>query len=137
MLQLVVTSVEVTGMFRDIIGIQCLRTLMNFAGIASRLCRKEASPIPVAPVQPMRLETAFGMISMDVCGPYPTSSQGNKYVLVVIENVTKCVECYSIRTQDATLISLKFADYLSRHGTPKTLLTEQRRNFESQLMLEI
>ena len=34
-------------------------------------------------------------------------------------------------------VAQKFEDFLSRHGTPKSLLTDQGRNFESQLMHEV
>ena len=99
--------------------------------------RKAANPTPIAPIHPIQVESAFDMVSMDICGPYPTSDAGNKYVLVVTEYVTKWVECYSIPNQEAATVAERFEDFMSRHGTPKTLLTDQGRNFESQLMLEV
>ena len=56
---------------------------------------------------------------MDVCGPYPTSNLGNKYVLVVKEYVRKWVECNPMPNQEANTVAQKFDDYRSRHGTAK------------------
>ena len=70
---------------------------------------------------------------MDVCGPYPTNRSGNKYVLVVTEYLTKWVECWALRDQKAETIARSFEQYVARHGVPEAVLTDQGRNFESNL----
>ena len=99
--------------------------------------RKAANPLPVAPMEPIGVENAFDLVSMDICGPYPNSNDGNKYVLVITEYLTKWVECYAMANQEAVTVAQKFEDYLARHGTPRSLLTDQGRNFESALLQEI
>ena len=80
---------------------------------------------------------AFDMIAADICGPYKTSENGNKYILVITEYLTKWPECFAIPNQEASTIAEKFEEYFSRHGVPKVLLTDQGRNFESQLIAQV
>ena len=74
---------------------------------------------------------AFDMIAADICGTYKTSENGNKYILVITEYLTKWPECFAIPNQEASTIAEKFEEYFSRHGVPKILLTDRGRNFET------
>lgn len=47
-------------------------------------------------------KTAMGDVnSMDLIGPLPTTSQGNKYILVLTDHFSKWVEAYPAKDQTA------------------------------------
>lgn len=75
---------------------------------------------------------------MDVCGPFVTSYQGNKYLLTFQDAFTKYVEAFPMPDQKSETIAKIFVtEIISRHGTPKQLLTDQGTNFISKLMKDI
>ena len=99
--------------------------------------RKTSGPTPVAEMHSIRVTGAFELVSMDIYCSYKVSSKGNRFVLVISEHLTKWVDCYPIANQEAVTIAERFEDYISRYGVPRTLLTDQGRNFESRLFQEL
>jgi len=88
-------------------------------------------PIPV-PSSPM--ET----IAMDVIGPLPETSKGNKYILMVTDLLTKYCEAFDMPDQKTTTVAtININNICCRYGTPKRLLTDQGTNFMSGLFKEI
>lgn len=80
----------------------------------------------------------FERIAMDITGPFPTSMNGNKYMLVVIDYFTKWPEVYAIRNQEAvTVADTLIQGWISRFGVPLELHTDQGRNFESQVFQDV
>lgn len=79
----------------------------------------------------------FEMIAMDICGPFPTSDRGKKYILVAADYFTKWPECWAIPDQEAKTVARCLEEFISRHGAPQVLLTDQGRNFESQVIAEV
>ena len=81
----------------------------------------------------------FEMIAMDihVCGPFPTSDCRKKYILVVADYFTKWPECWAIADQEAKTVTRCLEELVCRHGVPQVLLTDQGRNFESQVIAEV
>jgi hypothetical protein len=47
----------------------------------------------------------FERIAIDVVGPFPKSSQGNRYLLVAMDYFTKWLEAYAIPNQEASTIA--------------------------------
>ena len=47
--------------------------------------RKPPAKLPCAPLQSMPIGEAFEMIAMDICGPFPVTEGGNKYILVAAD----------------------------------------------------
>jgi len=75
---------------------------------------------------------------MDVLGPLSKTDSGNRYVLVIIDCFTKWVEAFPIRNTRAKTIAEVFVrEIISRHGIPSEIHTDQERNFESKLFLEL
>ena len=77
------------------------------------------------------------MIVIDICGLFPTSDRGKKYILVAADYFTKWPECWAIAYQEAKTVAHCIEEFISRHGTPQVLLTDQGRNFESQVIAEV
>ena len=78
------------------------------------------------------------LIFVDIVGPFPESNDGNKYILVVVDQFTKWSEAYPIPNQEATIV----ADVLTREwffwfSSQECLHSDQKRQFESQLIREL
>jgi hypothetical protein len=76
-------------------------------------------------------------VSADVFVPIPTTINHNKYILVVSDLFTKYVEFFALKTQTAEETANKLVEYVSRHSVMDTILTDQGRNFQSELMDEL
>ena len=74
---------------------------------------------------------------MDICGPYPVSNRGNRYILVITDHFTKWVEAYAIPNQEAVTVAFCFETFINTFGYPDIILTDQGRNFESALIKEM
>ena len=62
-------------------------------------------------------------------GPLPTSSQDNKYVLVVADLSTKWVEAFPIKdTTTITLATILLNDSVCHYGAPTSLHSDQGVN---------
>ncbi len=77
-------------------------------------------------------------IAMDILGPLPTTPTGNRYILVVGDYFSKWIEAYPIPDQEAVTCANKLTrEWICRHGCPRTLHSDQGRNFESKVMAEV
>ena len=93
--------------------------------------------LPIAPMQPIQCSRPFELVSMDICGPYPISDRGNRYILVIIDHFTKWVEAYAIPNQEAVTVAFCFESFINTFGYPDIILTDQDRNFESAHIKEM
>ena len=73
----------------------------------------------------------FERISMDIVGPLPKSSAGNRFILVINDLATRYPEAIPMRTVKSPKIAEELAKYVSRHGIPKEILTDNGTNFIS------
>lgn len=79
----------------------------------------------------------FERTALDIVGPLPTTTEGNKYVLVFVDHFTKYAEALPLKDQKAETVARAFVEKIVlRHGTPQQLLTDQGTNFVSRLMKE-
>jgi len=75
---------------------------------------------------------------MDVLGLLPKTDSGNRFVLVIVDCFTKWVEAFPVKNTRAKTIAEVFVrEIISRHGVPSEIHTDQGRNFESKLFLEL
>ena len=74
-------------------------------------------------------------VHMDMLDPFPPSEQGNKYILVMVDQFTKWVEIHAL--PDITAVqTAKYAmdQFFSRFGTPLQIHTDQGGNFDGNVM---
>ncbi|GKD33530.1 reverse transcriptase domain-containing protein [Tanacetum coccineum] len=70
----------------------------------------------------------FDVWGIDFMGSFP-SSQGNKYILVFIDYLSKWVEAKALPTNDARVV-VKFLKYLfARFGTPHAIISDRGTHF--------
>lgn len=91
-----------------------------------------------APLVPLPVGYPFERVAMDILGPLPMTENGNKYVLVFSEYLTKFATRCAISDISAKTVAEKFLEeIILRHGSPKKLLTDQGKNFTSKLISEL
>ncbi|CAK1590749.1 unnamed protein product [Parnassius mnemosyne] len=73
-----------------------------------------------------------------IVGPLPTSPQGHRYLVTMIDRTTRWPE--AIPTDDTSAESVAriiYENWITRFVSPKTITTDQGRNFESNLFLKL
>jgi len=74
----------------------------------------------------MLIGESWQRLGIDVTGPHPTSSKGNRYILTVIDLFSKWVEIFPMWNQEATTVARLLMDrVICVHGCPKQILTDQ------------
>lgn len=51
-----------------------------------------------SPLQIYNARAPFERLQMDILGPFPSSSSGNKYILVIVDYFTKWVEVFPLKS---------------------------------------
>ncbi|XP_049381162.1 uncharacterized protein LOC125845657 [Solanum stenotomum] len=76
-------------------------------------------------------------LGIDFMGPFPLSN-GNQYILVAVDYVSKWVEAVALPTNDAKVV-LKFLKkhIFTRFGTPRAIISDGRTYFINQLVKNI
>ncbi|KAK3726345.1 hypothetical protein QZH41_001516 [Actinostola sp. cb2023] len=77
-------------------------------------------------------------VSMDLKGPFGTqsTSRGNRYLLVVLDLLTRAAEMIPIPNKTAkTVASAVVTEVFCRHGIPESILTDKGLEFDSSAML--
>ena len=66
------------------------------------------------------------------------TESGNKYILVIRDYFMKRKEAFTIPNQEAKTIAEKLVKgIISRYGAPERIHSDQRQNFEAQLLQEM
>ena len=77
----------------------------------------------------------FQVMHMDFWGPVPTSSQGNRYVIVLTDNLSKYVMAKATPNNTAiTTADFVVNDFIMIHGAPERLVTDNGVHFNNTLM---
>nr|GEX13843.1 reverse transcriptase domain-containing protein [Tanacetum cinerariifolium] len=70
----------------------------------------------------------FDVWGIDFMGPFP-SSKGNKYILVVVDYLSKWVEAKALPTNDARVVVKFLKSLFSRFETPKAIISDRGTHF--------
>nr|GFA51591.1 reverse transcriptase domain-containing protein [Tanacetum cinerariifolium] len=70
----------------------------------------------------------FDVWAIDFMGPFP-SSKRNKYILVVVDYLSKWVEAKALPTNDARVVVKFLKSLFSRFGTPKAIISDRGTHF--------
>ena len=111
------------GMYADIVA-HC-RSCLTCAA------RTGGGRHPPTPLQPIPVSGAFDLMAVDVM-QLPTTENGNQYVVVFSEYLTKWIEVFAVPNQRAETIARLFVEQvICRYGIPNRLLVRVsiRRKF--------
>ena len=85
-----------------------------------------------APLVPLPvIKEPFTRIAMDIGGPLPQRSTGNKHILVVCNYATRYLEPIPMKTVDAEHVAEELVTMFTRVGVPTEILMDQGTNFMS------
>ena len=91
-----------------------------------------------APLQPLPcVSEPFEKVASDLVGPLPRTCSGFKYILTMMCLFTKYPEAIPLKRVDTETVLDAMIEIFSRHGLPKTILTDQGSVFMSKLTSQL
>ncbi len=85
-----------------------------------------------------QVEKSWDRVGMDILGPFPASSLGNRYIIVAVDYVTKWAEAVALPVAGAKQVAEFFVqEILLRHGAPRKLTTDQGKCFVATMMQRV
>ena len=96
---------------------------------------KKATVRPRGPLGAYHAGLPMERVHVDILGPFsPPSTTGNQYVLMIVDQFTKWIECFLMAKQTAQTVAQTFVEgFISRMGSPLQVHTDQGRQFEGTL----
>jgi transposase InsO family protein len=89
-------------------------------------------------LQPILAGAPWERISIDLTGPHPRTSRGSVYILTVICLFTKYAEAFPIPEKRADVVARVLVEQIfCRYGTPLTILSDNGKEFQSSILLQI
>lgn len=79
----------------------------------------------------------FDVVHADHLGPFVTTPRGNKYVLGMIDNLTKYVSIVPVRDVTEKITSRKVEDFFERFGAPTRIITDRGTCFTAKRFQEL
>ena len=87
-----------------------------------------------APMKNYQVGVPLERVAIDILGPLPVTERGNKYIVVIADYFTRWVESYPVPNHQAhTIANVIMENFFARFGLPRTIHTDQGRDFESRL----
>lgn len=89
------------------------------------------------PLQLIPVGSPFHRIGVDIL-QLPPTYDGNKYVVIFLDYLTKWVKAFAVKDQQAeTVARLLVEEVVCRYGAPERLLSDQGSNFRSDLIAHV
>ena len=100
-------------------------------------CLRRKTPPQVAPLQPILVTQPLELVHMDYLSLEP--SKGNiENVLVITDHFTRYALAYPSKTQTAqATATILWDNFICHYGFPEKFISDQGRNFESDLIKEL
>lgn len=100
--------------------------------------RKAHGKAPCAPLQMSVVSRPYERVAVDILGPLPETLNKNKYILIIGDYFSKWTEAFPLHNQEAQSIArVLVEEWVCRYGVPRSLHSDQGRNFESGLFKEL
>lgn len=93
---------------------------------------KKKAPLVAVPV----ISEVFSKINVDACGPLPTSTQGNKFIITAMCLASKYPDAVPVPDITSKSVVNALLQIFSRMGFPKEIQTDQGTSFMSILTVE-
>jgi alpha-L-fucosidase len=99
------------------------------------VCQRRGKPKRTDPLHPIPVREIFDMWGIDIVGPLPETENGNKYIIVAVEYLTKFPEALPLKDIKAkTVAQFIYDQIICRYGAPKVILTDQGASFRNEII---
>jgi len=77
-------------------------------------------------------------MAIDITGPHPVPSKGNKFIITIIDHFTKFEFTFPVRAHDATTVAKYLVERVFwTYGVPLQLLSDRGAEFEGSIFREV
>jgi len=91
-----------------------------------------------APLKPLEVVEPFGRVHMDFVGPLPTTSEGFRHLLVIVDSTSLYVEAFPTKSTTAEEVAqVLYKEVISRYGVMRELLSDRGSSFKNRLIAQL
>ncbi len=104
-----------------------------------KICQRHSKTKPArAPMHEVPVLTEpFEQVAVDLVGPFPRSRSGHKYLLTMVDMASRYPEALPLKSITAEEVAEGMAELFCRHGIPRAILSDQGKQFESELFNQL
>lgn len=85
----------------------------------------------------IKVTDPFEVVGLDLVGPLTTTPDGHRYILVIVDHLTKHCETYPLANKEAPTVARAYVDYILRYARPQRILTDCGTEFVNQIMKSV
>ena len=101
------------------------------------ICQRKGRMSKNNKMTPIKVGAPFEKIGIDLVGPLAIITNGNRYIVVAIDYMTKWAKARAIPDASAkSILPFLTEDIITRHGFPKELISNRGTTFVNQLVQE-
>jgi Integrase zinc binding domain/Integrase core domain len=98
-------------------------------------CQRRGKPKTQQQLHPIAVHAPFYQIGIDFVGPLPRTQNGNRYIIVAMDYLTKWPEARPVPVSTAEETEkFIYEDIICQHGCPRIILTDRGAHFNNQLI---
>ncbi len=80
----------------------------------------------------------FDRVLFDVIGPLPTTFQGNRFILTMIDYFSKWAEAYALPNPKAeTVVDCIVNRWIAHHGIPRWIHNDNASEFRGHVIIQL
>jgi hypothetical protein len=99
---------------------------------------KYSQPVRQGKMEVFEALRPFEILGIDIVGPFKVSNRGNKFILVMIDHFTRWVELKAMSEITAEAVcQVLFEEIICRHGCPTKILSDQGKQFISEVLADM
>jgi Integrase zinc binding domain len=89
-------------------------------------------------LHPIPVGSPFYQIGIDFVGPLPHTAQGNRYIIVAMDYLTKWPEAKPVPVATVEQVAtFLYDDIIGRHGCPAKILSDRGTHFKNQMIAHL
>ena len=113
---------------------QMFEDIKNYV-ITCDTCQRRGKAKRNEPLHPIPVGEPFFQIGIDYVGPLPRTKNGNRYIIVAMDYLTKWPEAKPVKEATAKeTVQFVYEDIICRHGCPGKILTDRGTHFNNLLL---
>ena len=98
-------------------------------------CQRRGKPKTQQQLHPIAVHAPFYQIGIDFVGPLPRTLNGNRYIIVAIDYLTKWPEARPVATATADETEkFIYEEIICQHGCPQIILSDRGAHFNNQVI---